>query len=103
MWYVGHGENLCYNKGMAMENTVLLGPWLRSNQYGRRIIDAKDNKYHNNPSLGKHFSSYSPPIPASMLEQMAAMKLQEEKEANNSNNQTETATQNRTSKSQGQP
>jgi hypothetical protein len=98
----GHGENLCYNKGRIIENTTPLGPWLRSNQYGRRIMDAKDKMYHSNPSLGKQFGSYSPPIPASMMEQMAAMKLQDEREATSANSQADTTTQNRTSTAQGQ-
>ncbi|KAK2419791.1 hypothetical protein QL285_030612 [Trifolium repens] len=78
---VGHAENLCQNKDMAIESETPLGPWLRSNQYGRRVLDAKDRKFHSNPSLGKNFGSYSSSIPAEMMKQMAAMQLQEDIEA----------------------
>jgi hypothetical protein len=79
------------NEAVIMENQVPLGPWIRSYQYGRRILEEKDKKFHSNPSNGSNFGQYSPPIPASMLEQMAAMKLQEETEAREQVN-TETAT-----------
>jgi hypothetical protein len=78
---VGHGEKLCMNETLMIEGQAPLGPWIRSNQYGRRIRAEQDKQFHSNPSQGKHFGHYSPPIPASMLAQMAAMKLQEEEEA----------------------
>ncbi|PNX95453.1 hypothetical protein L195_g018645 [Trifolium pratense] len=81
---LGHGENLCQNEPLNMEEAAPLGPWIRSNQYGRRVMEEKDRKYHSNPSLSKTFGKYSPPIPASMLAQMEAMKLQEEAPAESS-------------------
>jgi hypothetical protein len=78
---VGHIDNLCHNPQLETANYAPLGPWIRSNQYGRRFLEAKDRKFHSNPSLSKNFGSYSPPIPPSMMEQMAAMKLQDDKEA----------------------
>jgi hypothetical protein len=68
------------NEPVYMDNQVPLGPWIRSNQYGKRILEEKDKKYYSNPSRGSNFGQYSPPIPASMVEQMTAMKLQEEAE-----------------------
>jgi hypothetical protein len=68
------------NEPSIVENQAPLGPWIRSNQYGRRVLEEKDKRFHSNPSKGSNFGQYSPPIPASMVEQMAAMKLQEEAE-----------------------
>jgi hypothetical protein len=79
---VGHEEKLCMNETLIIEGQAPLGPWIRSNQYGRRIRSEQDKQFHSNPSKGKNFGHYSPPIPASMLAQMAAMKLQEEAEEN---------------------
>jgi hypothetical protein len=72
---LGHEEKLCMNEAISMEGQAPLGPWIRSNQYGRRIREDKDKQFHSNPSQGKNFGHYSPPIPASMFEQMAAMKI----------------------------
>ncbi|PNX89421.1 hypothetical protein L195_g045540, partial [Trifolium pratense] len=91
---LGHGENLCQNEPINMEDDAPLGPWIRSNQYGRRVMEEKDRKYHNNPSLPRTFGKYSPLIPASMLAQMEAMKIQEEasEEGSRSSNKTNNAT-----------
>jgi hypothetical protein len=77
---LGHEEKLCMNEANFMEGHAPLGPWIRSNQYGRRVRSDKDKQYHSNPSQGKNYGHYSPPIPASMLAQMAEMKLQEEEQ-----------------------
>ncbi|GAU27091.1 hypothetical protein TSUD_103990 [Trifolium subterraneum] len=74
----GHGDNLCQNEPLNMEDSAPLGPWIRSNQYGRRVMEEKDRKFHSNPSRSKTYGQYSPPIHASMLAQMEAMKIQEE-------------------------
>jgi hypothetical protein len=74
---LGHGENLCQNELLNVENMAPLGPWIRSNQFGRRIMEEKDRKYHSNPSQSRSYGQYSPPIPASMLAQMEATKTQE--------------------------
>jgi hypothetical protein len=39
-------------------------------------MEAKDRKFYSNPSHGPNFGQYSPPVPTSLLEQLAAMKLQ---------------------------
>jgi hypothetical protein len=78
---LGHSDKLCMNEAINMENQTPIGPWIRSNQYGRRLVDEKDKRYHSNPSQGSNYGQYNPPIPATMLEQMAAMKIKEENEA----------------------
>jgi hypothetical protein len=56
----------------------------------------KDKQFHSNPSQGKNYGHYSPPIPASMLAQMAAMKLQEEEQEKEKNsNRSESTSSNR--------
>ncbi|GAU39201.1 hypothetical protein TSUD_270440 [Trifolium subterraneum] len=90
---LGHSDKLCQNEALNMEESTPLGPWIRSNQYGRRVMEEKDRKYHSNPSQSKNFGLYSPTIPASMIAQMEAMKLQEEanKEGLNSSNRQKTS------------
>jgi hypothetical protein len=78
---LGHADNLCYNPPMEVEDSTPLGPWIRSNQYGRRFMEAKDRKFHSNLSLSKNYGKFSPPDPPSMVEQMAAMKIKDEEEA----------------------
>jgi hypothetical protein len=83
-------EQLCQNEPIQQEDTAPLGPWIKSNQYGRRVMEEKDRKFYSNPSLSKTFGHYSPLIPDSMLAEMAAMKIQEEREdegSTSSNNQ----------------
>jgi hypothetical protein len=86
---LGHEEKLCHNQKLEVEDSAPLGPWIRSNQYGRRVMEAKDRKYHSNPSMSKDFGQYSPPIPASMLAQMKAMKVQDDMEEASSQTRTE--------------
>ncbi|WJX61420.1 hypothetical protein P8452_46512 [Trifolium repens] len=81
---LGHGDTLCQNEPLNGEDVAPLGPWIQSNQYGRRIMEEKDRKYHSNPSMSKTYGKYSPSIPESMLAQMEAMKLQEEQQAEGS-------------------
>jgi hypothetical protein len=49
-------------------------------------MEEKDRKYHSNPSKSKTFGQFSPPIPASMLAQMQAMKIAEEEESSQPSN-----------------
>jgi hypothetical protein len=77
---VGHADTLCHNPPLDTADSRPLGPWIRSNQYGRRVMEAKDRKYHSNPTMARDYGSFSPPIPATMMEQMAAMKLQDDME-----------------------
>ncbi|MCH81857.1 zinc CCHC-type-like protein [Trifolium medium] len=102
---VGHAENLCPNRALDLANSAPLGPWIWSNQYGRRIMETKDRKYHSNPSMAKNFGTYSPPVPVSMLEQMAAMKIQDDIEdaASNTNANTNRSEDNKTQASPKTP
>jgi hypothetical protein len=73
---VGHDDKLCKKPPLDLGTLAPLGPWIRSTQYGRRKMEAKDRKFYSNPSHGPNFGQYSPPVPTSLLEQLAAMKLQ---------------------------
>jgi hypothetical protein len=83
---LGHDEKLCQNEPQQIEGNAPLGPWIRSNQFGRRVMEEKDKKYYSNPSKSKTFGQFSPPIPASMLAQMQAMKIAEEGGVSQSSN-----------------
>lgn len=72
---LGHGEKLCQNQPLEHGNLAPLGPWIRSSQYGRHIMDPKENKFHSNPSKARNFGQYNPPVPKDMLQQLANMKL----------------------------
>jgi hypothetical protein len=74
---IGHAENLCQNLPMETGNSVPLGPWIRSTQYGIRAMEAKDKKYYSNPSHSKDFGHYSPLVPETLIQQLASMKLQQ--------------------------
>jgi hypothetical protein len=91
---LGHEEKMCSNEALSIEGHARLGPWIRSNQYGRRMRAEQDRQFHSNPSQGKNYGHYSPTIPASMLAQMAAMKLQEEEQENKKNSTRSEGTSN---------
>jgi hypothetical protein len=89
---IGHAEKLCRNKPMTLGTLAPLGPWIQSTQYGKRKMEAKDRKYYSNPSHDPNFGKNSPPVPTSLLEKLAAMKLQtpkgnEQKQSNQQQNQ----------------
>ncbi|MCI18972.1 hypothetical protein A2U01_0040127, partial [Trifolium medium] len=44
--YPGHSDKLCQYDAMNMEESTPIGPWIRSNQYGRRVMEEKDRKFH---------------------------------------------------------
>jgi hypothetical protein len=75
---VGHAMNLCRNEALKDDTLAPLGPWIRSTQYGRRKMADKDKKFYSNPSQSPNFGTYSPTVPASLLAQMAAMKVQQQ-------------------------
>jgi hypothetical protein len=91
---LGHEEKMCSNEALSIEGHARLGPWIRSNQYGRRMRAEQDRQFHSNPSQGKNYGHYSPTIPASMLAQMAAMNLQEEEQENKKNSTRSEGTSN---------
>jgi hypothetical protein len=72
---IGHYDKLCRNQPLNLETLAPLGPWIRSTQYGKRKMEAKDKKFYSNPSLSKEFGHYSPPVPSDLLEKLAAMKV----------------------------
>jgi hypothetical protein len=72
---IGHTDKLCKNQPLNIETLAPLGPWIRSTQYGRRKMEEKDRKYYSNPSQSPNFGHYSPLVPASLLAQLAAMKI----------------------------
>ncbi|GAU48067.1 hypothetical protein TSUD_404950 [Trifolium subterraneum] len=84
---VGQEAKLCKNQALNAYTTAPLGPWIRSSQYGRRKMEEKDRKFYSNPSHSPNFGKYSPPVPASLLAQLAAMKLQTQTPINNNQNQ----------------
>jgi hypothetical protein len=73
---VGHADTACRNRAMEANTLAPLGPWIRSSQYGRRKMEDKDKKFYSNPSQSPNFGHYSPPVPAALLAQLAAIKLQ---------------------------
>jgi hypothetical protein len=81
--------NLCRNEALKDDTLAPLGPWIRSTQYGKRKMADKDKKFYSNPSHSPNFGTYSPTVPASLLAQMAAMKVQQQtpKEQNSANHQ----------------
>jgi hypothetical protein len=85
----GHGDKLCRNPPLNLETLAPLGPWIRSTQYGKRILEEKDVKYYSNPSHSANFGHYSPPVPTDLLEKLAAMKVNKEDPHPNSNNQSQ--------------
>jgi hypothetical protein len=72
---LGHSDKLCRNQALNMETLAPLGPWIRSTQYGRRKMDSRDRKLYSNPSQSPNFGKYSPPIPAALIAQLTAMKI----------------------------
>jgi hypothetical protein len=89
---IGHADNLCQNLPLDTGNAIPLGPWIRSTQYGRRVLEAKDRKYYSNPSQSKDFGHCSPPAPDILLQQLADMKLQHDSPMKSAQNQQHTMT-----------
>jgi hypothetical protein len=58
------------------------GPWLRSNLYGKRINENRDKRFNGNPMKSTSGGQFSP-IPKSMIEMLANMKLAEDTERQN--------------------
>jgi hypothetical protein len=84
---IGHAASLCHNQALNMETLAPLGPWIRSTQYGKRKMDEKDRKFYSNPSHSPNFGKYSPTVPATLLEKLAAMKIQRQDNMGNQKNE----------------
>jgi hypothetical protein len=80
---IGHSDKQCKNQAINMDTMTPLGPWIRSNQYGRRKMAEKDRQFFSNPSQSPNFGTYSPSMPASLLSQLAAMKINNPQNQNN--------------------
>jgi hypothetical protein len=78
---IGHIEDKCSytTPALAEGGTNPRGPWLRSNIYGKRVNDKRDKRFNNNPMQSLSGGQVSP-IPKSMLDMMAKIKLEEERE-----------------------
>lgn len=76
---IGHTEANCKlhdtRTNAESRNKNVLGPWLRYNHFGRRIMDYKDRKFSSNPTKCKNYGHFMPPIPPKMLEEMAKMSM----------------------------
>jgi hypothetical protein len=72
---VGHNIDNCKNHHLPFEGgTNPGGAWLRSKNYGRRIIERPDKTFCSNPIRSLSGGQFSP-IPKGLIEKMAAMKL----------------------------
>jgi hypothetical protein len=78
---VGHNEDKCdYPTQIIPEGGMNnRGPWLRSNIYGKRVHENRDQRFNSNPTQSISGGQFSP-IPQAMLDLMAKMKLEEETE-----------------------
>jgi hypothetical protein len=85
---IGHMDKLCRNQALNLDTLAPIGPWIRSTQYGRRKTEDKDRHHYSNPSHGKNFGHYSPPVPSDLLERLAALRVN-----NQQNNQPEQTSQ----------
>jgi hypothetical protein len=90
---IGHMDKLCKNQALDLETLAPLGPWIRSNQYGRRKMEEKDKKFYSNPSKASNFGQYSPPVPSDLIEKLAAMKMSATSEPQTGQHQYQQATQ----------
>jgi hypothetical protein len=81
---VGHNEDKCDNPTQIIPEggTNNRGPWLRSNIYGKRVHENRDQRFNSNPTQSISGGQFSP-IPQAMLDMMAKMKLEEETEKGN--------------------
>jgi len=88
---IGHAENNCaVDSAEFPEGTVNpRGPWLRSNVYGKRVNEKRDQRFHINPMKSVSGSKFSP-IPKAMLEMMASLKIKKAQSAEDKNEETKT-------------
>ncbi|GAU23807.1 hypothetical protein TSUD_27160 [Trifolium subterraneum] len=75
---IGHIETNCKLRESKIDaestNQNVLGPWLRSNQFGRRFIHYKDRKYSSDPTKSKNYGHCKPLVPPKFLEELAHCK-----------------------------
>ncbi|PNX54703.1 hypothetical protein L195_g048324, partial [Trifolium pratense] len=73
---IGHSEDYCKRKGLIehLNEVNPLGPWLRSNQFGRRIMDPKDRRFSSNPQKSPSYGDLSP-VPKGLIKALEDLKL----------------------------
>jgi hypothetical protein len=75
---IGHNMEYCRNTHIPLEgDTNPRGAWLRSKNYGRRIIEKKDKTFCGNPMKSLSGGQFSP-IPKGIMEKMATMSLKKQ-------------------------
>jgi hypothetical protein len=81
---VGHTEDNCPSSAPDIPEGGVntRGPWLRSNIYGKRVNENRDRRFNSNPMQSTSGGQFSP-IPKSMIEMLAKMKLEEDSAAQN--------------------
>jgi hypothetical protein len=73
---IGHSEDYCKRKGMIEHPNGVnpLGPWLRSNQFGKRIMDPKDRRFSSNPQKSPSYGDISQ-VPKGLIKALEDLKL----------------------------
>jgi hypothetical protein len=86
---IGHAEDNCeaFSEELPEGSVNPRGPWLRSNVYGKRINERRDQRFHSNPMKSVSGSNFSP-IPKAMLEMMANLKIRKNQKAAGTNEAT---------------
>jgi hypothetical protein len=44
---LGHADKLCSNPALELRTLAPLGPWIRSNQFGKRKMEEKDRMFYS--------------------------------------------------------
>ena len=74
---IGHYEDMCPLPNKSKDDPSFvnpLGPWLRSNHYGRRLVDPSERRFSSNPMKSPSYGNYSP-IPKEMIRKMSELAL----------------------------
>lgn len=84
---VGHNEENCSQKreedpDNTREGTNPRGAWLRSNNYGRRLVERKEKTFRSNPRNSLSGGLFSP-IPKGLSDMMADLTVQQDKQGEN--------------------
>ena len=92
---VGHIEENCLEKQEAGEETNHnsvnpRGAWLRSNNYGRRIVEKAEKTFRSNPRTSLSGGQFSP-IPKGLTDMMADLNIQTETQDHTFNEQNNEA------------
>jgi hypothetical protein len=90
---IGHSNENCEDSSAELPEGAVnpRGPWLRSNVYGRRIHDTRDQKFHSNPMKSVSAKQYSP-IPKAMLDMMENLRIRKAQSGQGNTNGASTTT-----------